>query len=69
MLICKRLLEHLKDDYKFDLDLDKYKNCNMSKALIRRMLVETGYASSLSEAGDLYTGKCQNIMSLLQNSH
>ena len=38
-------------------DLDKYKNCNMSKALIRRMLVETGYASSLSEAGDLYTGK------------
>ena len=57
LLICKRLLEHLKDDYKFDLDLDKYKNCNMSKALIRRMLVETGYASSLSEAGDLYTGK------------
>lgn len=57
LYICKRLLEHLKDDYKFNLDLDKYKNCNMSKGLIRRMLVEGGYASSMSEAGDLYTGK------------
>ncbi len=57
LFICKRLLEHLKNDYKFNLNLDKYKNCNMSKGLIRRMLVEAGYASSMSEAGDLYTGK------------
>lgn len=57
LMICKRLLEHLKKDYQFDIDLEKYKECKMSKGLIRRMLVEGGYSSSLDEAGDLYTGK------------
>lgn len=57
LLICKNLLDHLKKDYKFELNIDKYKNCNMSKSLIRRMLVDAGYALNLNEAGSLYTGK------------
>lgn len=55
--ICKRLLEHLKNDDQINLNLEKYKHYKMNKGLIRRMLVEGGYASNLDEAGDLYTGK------------
>lgn len=55
--ICKRLLEHIKKDYQIDLDLEKHKHCKMNKGLIRKMLVEGGYASNLDEAGNLYTGK------------
>ena len=55
--LCMRLLKKINNYYHFDLNLEEYSNYQLSKGLIRRMIVDKGYANSSLEAGNLYTGK------------
>ncbi|MBR1416475.1 MAG: PHP domain-containing protein [Bacilli bacterium] len=55
--LCLRLIKKLRDYYKFDLNIDEYPNYAISKGLIRRMIVDKGYANTPYNAGILYTGK------------
>ena len=54
--ICKRLIYNLNSYYGFDLNLNDYSNYNLSKGLIRQMLVDKNIVENLKIAGDLYTG-------------
>jgi len=57
--ICKRLIESLKKNYKFDISYDEIimSGKKLSKGTIRNLLVKKGYAENNKIAGDLYTGR------------
>lgn len=57
--ICKRLIINLREKYNFDISIEDLINRNkpISKASIRDVLVEKGYAENNFMAGNLYTGK------------
>ena len=55
--LCIRLIKRLRDYYHFDLNIDEYPNYAISKGLIRRMIVDKGYAEDMYTAGILYTGQ------------
>ena len=54
ILICKRLLDNLKNYYQIDLTIPDYK---LNKGIIREELVKNGYCKNRREAGDIYTGQ------------
>lgn len=54
ILICKRLLNNLKEYYQINLDIPEEK---LTKGRIREELVRKGICENRREAGNLYTGK------------
>ena len=54
--LCNRLIKNLNDYYNMNLDLEKYSQYRVTKSLVRKMIIDNGYASNYLEAGELYTG-------------
>lgn len=55
--ICDRLIKNLRQHYGFNLDYENQPDIPLTKNLIRRMLVDNGYAPNDKIAGNMYTGK------------